>query len=261
MKALSVLGLLRAETRRLLIITFRYPVEAASSLILSTLVFLGIFFGATQLGVTGIGSTYSLGGLVISYFAWLLLTSAVSQPSSDVESEAARGSILGLYMSSSGLTVVLACRAIAMALITAVQSLLVLIVLVAVTGAELRWTFLAIPSLLLLFVSGLGFGFLLAAFTLRLKRTQVLFAPVYLLLLPVTFLSVDRYGELARLLFFCLPATPAATMLRLQMTGFTAEPSLLAVAVLNALAYSVLGALAIRAAVRKTVALGIAVHA
>lgn len=252
--------LVKAEIFRSVSISLRYPGEGLASIVLSLLAFCVIFFGARHFAPNTVNLGNGVAGMVVSYFAWLLLAGAVGHTTSEIETESAAGTIVKLYASVHGLPTIIMARCIAGTIIAVSQASVALMLLLLITGTSINFDMRATAALLLLFASGLGFGLILGSITLCLKRTQLLFAPIYLLLLPLVFLDSSHWDEIYKRVFYILPGTSATALLKECLLSSPMDRSIVQTSILNAIAHLLIGYFAIKISVRRSRRLGIAAH-
>lgn len=218
----------------------RYPLATLGEIIVVTLVFYGLFLGASYLS-NGADFGQRLEDTVVGYAAFVFLMATLTTLTWEIQREALTGTLEQLLLTPFGLPRVLLHRAVAKLGLNLLTTALILIVLGTLmrTDLEFRAT-IAVPIATAL-IGAYGLGLILAGLALVFKRidqvTQLLqFALMFLLIAPLeTFPSARWISGLA-------PLSPSVGMLRdIMVRGGGIDPVALAIAALNSLAYLVCG--------------------
>lgn len=206
------IDLFAAELRRYSILTVRYPVESLMGILMTTLLFLGLFAGGTYLAGADFGR--SAGALILGYFAWLVLVSGLGHVAGEVESDGKTGVLEAVFCAGYRPVIVFLARAAAALCLTVVTSAAVCIVAALATGQSIDIrAFIALP-IATLGMTAVGLGMAAGGAALLVKKIGVLLAPLYLVLLPLMMVRFETWDAPARGLAMLLPAAPSAAMLR-----------------------------------------------
>jgi ABC-2 type transport system permease protein len=186
--------LLDTMARRQAILMWRYAFNTLMALGTCYLFFLLAFMGARNLGAGAAGANFgdTLGGLVVGFAMWTLVTLAFNDFANTLSGEAAQGTLEQLAMSPAGLARVLLCRAWAgLGFQTAIVGLL-LFVMMLTTGRWLHLDLLSILPLLALTLTGvMGLGLMLGGLTVVVKQVAAVYGVVQILFLGLIALPVD----------------------------------------------------------------------
>lgn len=238
-----MIELFLAEIKRIWTDFIRYPLDTLSGLIVTTLVFYGLFLSARYIAGPGtLQFGERLDAIVIGYVLWTLLIFVINNISIVLQIEAQTGTLEQLFLTPFGALKVFLARAIAsltLQLALIVGDLLLILVL---TGRQLSFP----PSLLLplstVLLGAYGLAFIMGALALLFKRIQQLlglfqFALLFLLTIPTETLMGSLQG-----LRILLPMTLGAGLLRdLMARNQSLDFTQLMLALLNGLGYFVLG--------------------
>ncbi|WEL20955.1 ABC transporter permease [Halorhabdus sp. BNX81] len=149
--------LLKAVIYRDLVVWLRYPVNAATGLLV-TLIFFGLIFYGGRL-VAGQAITDSIAGLIVGYFLWTLAQGSYYGITSAIQAEASWGTLERHFMTPFGFGPVILAKSIAVILRTFLTSAVVLAAMLVMTGRSIELpvvTVIVVATLAVASVFGLG---------------------------------------------------------------------------------------------------------
>lgn len=239
-----MLNLFWAELRRSWIQFIRYPADAIAGIFIITLVFYGLFSSAHYIA----GPTSQFGdrleSAVVSYVLWTLLIFIMNDIAIGLQSEAQTGTLEQLFLSPFGASRVFLMRAIASLTLRLVLTLTVLLIILAITGAQLNLSFTMLLPLGTLLLGAYGLAFALGALSLLLKRVQQLLGILQFALLFLIATPTENWTGSQQVLANILPMTTGAGVLReLMAEGKPLNWNELAIAFINGAVYLVVGVL------------------
>lgn len=229
-----------AELRRYSILTVRYPVESIMGIVITTLVFLGIFAGGSYLaGAQFVGSA---GTLILGYFAWLVLISGLGQVAGEIESDGKTGVLEAVFSAGHGPAIVFLARAAAALCLTLVTSAAVCFAAALITVQSIDIGAFIVLPIATLAMTAVGLGMAVGGAALLVKKIGLLLAPVYLLLLPLMMTRFENWEGPTRGVAMLLPAVSSAALMRSSASGALAMPGWdITAAIGGALFYLVVG--------------------
>ena len=161
--------LARAVLHREFLLFVRYPANAVGGIVISLFFFGVLFYGGRMLA--GRALTDSIEGIVVGYFLWTLSVGAYSAISNDIGSEVQWGTLERHVMTPFGFAPVALLKGAAKVVRTFLLSSVVLVVMLLVTGTDLRLhAFTIVVVATLSFLSVLGLGFAAGGITVLYKR-------------------------------------------------------------------------------------------
>ncbi len=229
-----------AELKRNWIQFVRYPVEAISGVVITTLIFYGLFLSARYIAGPNLQFGNRLDSIVVGYVLWTLVIFIVNDIAIGLQIEAQTGTLEQVFLSPFGGLQVFIARALASLTLRLVLMGVVLLLILLLTGSRLSFP----PSLLLplatVCLGAYGLAFAMGALALLFKRIQSLLGLSQFFLLFL--LGVPAEDSLQGLAL--LPMTPGAGMLRdLMARGQGFDLGLFALALGNGVGYFALGLL------------------
>lgn len=216
---MQLLRMIRADFTKGLLVTIRYPVEFAASMIGVGVIYLGVYWGNRMVPVTGEADDPVLRSLV-GYLMWYYLALVTGSLSTSLHHEATEGTLEQLWLTPEGPVRVLLSRLVAVLLRGTTEILVVLAVLMAFTGVLPTSTMGIALALLGISVLGLvGFGYLLAGLTLMFKRVAGVIGLFNLgMLILLGFFGVPRDG-VTSILFKALPLVEGSRLIHHVLSG------------------------------------------
>ena len=134
----SLTAIVVGEWRRMVINLVRYPLETVSAMVTMFLVFAGLFYGASYITQSPIGSG-RLAGVVLGYAVWILMMAATGDMGWSIQNEAQNGTLEQVMLLPWPSVVVFLVRAM-MAIVGFIIPMLVVVAgLLFITGVEFSW--------------------------------------------------------------------------------------------------------------------------
>jgi ABC-2 type transport system permease protein len=248
-----------AEFRRSWIQFIRYPIEAIAGIVITTVVFYGLFLSVryiaspdpTTIATGASGERVDI--IVVGYVLWTLVLFIIGNISNTLQLEAQTGTLEQLFLTQFGASTVFLVRAIASLALQFILISTILVIIILLTGSKLAFPVVLFLPLLAVILGAYGLAFTLGALALRLKQVQQVSG---LLQFPILFLltvPIESWSGNARFAGWLLPLMPGAGLLRDVMAR--EQPlnfSLWAIALLNGAVYFTLGTVLFRWAERET---------
>jgi ABC-2 type transport system permease protein len=232
-----------AELRRNWTILWRYPLQTASGMVLTLILFMMLLGGVTYVAGPGRQFGDRMDSIVVGYVLWNTLVFAMGEIAGGLQGEAKIGTLEQLFMSPLGGVRVFLARALAGQTVVLALNAVILAFLLLVTRTSLHFN----PALFLPLATALaacyGIGLVLGSLALVFKRIESLiqisqFALIALVMVPFEEWTTSAFGP-----FFALPLVPSAAMLRaLVARGDPLDPVTLLLALANGAVYLALGA-------------------
>ncbi|MBW4488891.1 MAG: ABC transporter permease [Trichocoleus desertorum ATA4-8-CV12] len=239
-----MLNLFWAELRRSWIQFIRYPADAIAGILITTLVFYGLFASARYIAGPSIQFGDRLDAVVIGYVLWTLLIFIMNDIAVGLQAEAQTGTLEQLFLSPFGASRVFLMRAIASLTLRLFLTLVVLLIIMAVTGSRLNFSFSLFLPLSAILLGAYGLSFALGALALLLKRVQQVLGIFQFALLFLISTPTENWTGSLQVLSRILPMTAGAGVLReLMAEGQALDWNELAIAFINGAVYLVVGVL------------------
>jgi len=253
-----MLNLFLAELRRIWTQFRRYPGEAIGGIIVTTMLFYGLFLGTRYVAGPGLQFGERLDAIIIGYVLWTLALFIIFDIAANLQIESQIGTLEQVFLSPFGAANVFLARALAGLTLNLTLNLGILLIILVLTGSRLYFP----PSLLLPLVSILlgayGLAFAMGSLALLLKRIQQLLSLIQFALLFLIAAPTETWQGPLRILGFLMPMTAGAGILRnLMARGQSLEPLPVFLALLNGLVYFSLGLGIFRACEREAKRRGI----
>jgi ABC-2 type transport system permease protein len=239
-----MLNLFWAELRRSWIQFIRYPADAIAGILITTLVFYGLFSSARYIAGPSLQFGDRLDSVVVGYVLWTLLIFIMNDIAIGLQSEAQTGTLEQLFLSPFGASRVFLMRAIASLSLRLALTLTVLLIILAITGVRLNFSFSLLLPLSSILLGAYGLSFALGALALLLKRVQQVLGILQFALLFLIATPTETGAGPLTLLSRILPMTTGAGVLREVMAeGRAIDWNKLAIAFINGAVYLVVGVL------------------
>jgi len=239
-----MLNLFWAELRRSWIQFIRYPADAIAGILITTLVFYGLFSSARYIAGPSLQFGDRLDSVVVGYVLWTLLIFIMNDIAIGLQSEAQTGKLEQLFLSPFGASRVFLMRAIASLSLRLALTLTVLLIILAITGVRLNFSFSLLLPLSSILLGAYGLSFALGALALLLKRVQQVLGILQFALLFLIATPTETGAGPLTLLSRILPMTTGAGVLREVMAeGRAIDWNKLAIAFINGAVYLVVGVL------------------
>jgi ABC-2 type transport system permease protein len=239
--------LFAAELRRYLIVMLRYPIESLAGIVLSTLIFVGLFLGGKYVSGPAGSFGQSAPALMIGYFAWLVLVSGLGYLAGEIESDAKTGVLEAVFAATHSPVTLFLARGLAASALSVATSAIVCVLVALLLGQRFRVPASILLPMFTLLVTAVGLGMAAGGIALLVKRLGLILAPAYLLFLPLMFTRFENWQGPVQALALALPSTPSAVLLRHAIEQGTSPPlHHAAAAVVSALAYLAFGIIVFR---------------
>jgi len=161
--------LMKAVIHRDLVIWLRYPVNAATGILMALIFFGLIFYGGRLVAGQAIDDTIE--GLIVGYFLWTLAQGAYFGITNDVQAEAGWGTLERHFMTPFGFGPVILAKSIAVVLRTFLTSAVVLAAMLVMTGRSLELPLVTVVVVAALAVaSAFGLGLAMGGLSVLYKR-------------------------------------------------------------------------------------------
>ena len=234
---------LRGEIERLRLLLMRYALEAIASLVL----FAGMFLVFAYLGTVMQGRLSPFDSdprvLAVLYVVWMIVSTAAGGCTSQLGADAATGVLEGLFLTATPVTRILEMRALAHAL----HGLAMGAILLAAFCLGTRW--LPSPAVIATLLAciagctltGLGLALALSGAALVSKRVGALMIPINFLCMLAVMGGPARTAGGHLDIASGLPFVAAASALREALRDDTFAAAAVAIAVLGALPWYLIG--------------------
>jgi len=166
--------LLWAQTKKRLLLMYRYPLNTLTGLAMTFVFFGVIVFGGRA--VAGQALTDSLGGIIVGYFLWSTAIGAFSGVARSVTQESEWGTLEQLYMSPFGYGRVMIAGIVVGLLESFAWGGVTLAFMLTITGKALHLPVATVAVLTVLAVApAVGLGFFFGGLALVYKRVENVF--------------------------------------------------------------------------------------
>jgi ABC-2 type transport system permease protein len=247
-----MLELLLSEIKRVWIEFTRYPLDAIAAVITTSALFYGLFLSTRYIAGSGMQFGTRLDAIVFGYVLWNLVLFTVNNISLGLQTEMQIGTIEQIFLSPFGASMILLVRAIASLTIHLVLVVSVLLVITLLTGRQLHFSISLILPLITVLLGAYGISFIMGALALLFKRVQQLLGLVGFVLLLLLAFPPETWSQQIRVLAPIMPMIPGTTILRsIVVRNLNLNWHELAIALLNGMAYLVLGLVVFRVAERR----------
>lgn len=248
-----MLNLFVAEFKRSWIQLIRYPSEIISAIVVTTIVFYGLFLSARYIAGPGVQFGDRMESIIIGYALWSLSIFIITDITGGLQREAQTGTLEQIFISPFGAVKVFLVRALAGLTIQVILNLIILVIIMLLTGSQLAFP----PLLLLPFATILlgvyGIAFTMGAIALRVKQVQQLLGICQFVFLFLLTVPVESWAGSFKWFAMLLPMVPGAGLLRdLMARNQGLELRMGAIALLNGLVYLTVGLVLFHYAERET---------
>lgn len=248
----ATIELFFAELKRSWIEFIRYPIEAFGGILITTIVFYGLFLSARYMAGPAMQFGDRLDAVVVGYVLWTLTLFIINDISLNLQFEAQTGTLEQIFLTPYGASQVFLIRAIASLTIRLSLIVTILLILMGLTGSRLQFPPTLFFPLATVILSGYGLAFTMGACALVFKRVQQLLGLFQFVLLFVLATPVESGSGVTRWLGNLLPMVPSAGLLRnLMARGEALDFPTLAIAIANGVGYFWLGLTVFRWAERQ----------
>lgn len=240
-----------AELKRNWTIVWRYPLQAASGLILTLILFMTLLAGIRY--VAGPAAQYGdrMDTMIVGYVLWNTLVFAMGEIASGLEGEGRIGTLEQLFLSPMTGTRIFLTRALAGQTVVLTFNVVILGILLLVTGTRLHFPAALFLPLATAVCACYGIGLTLGALALVYKRVAPIIQMTQFALIALIMVPFESWQPTSANPAFLLPLVPSAALLRdLMARGEALDPFVFAMAVGNAVLFLGIGALLFRVAER-----------
>jgi len=247
--------LFREVLRREYLLFIRYPANAVGGIVMGTLFFVLIFYGGTTVG----GPTFdeSLDSIVVGYFLWAMTTVSYRASANDITNEAQWGTLERHFMTPFGFGPVVFAKSVGTVLRSFVDSFVILVVMLLLTGTSLIIDLVTIIPITVLGLSSvLGVGFAVGGVAVLYKQVGN-----WVNLLQFGFIGLIAAPTFDVVWLQFLPLAKSSALLQRAMTEgvrlWEFEPTTLLILVTTAVGYLGLGYAVFYAAHKRARGLGV----
>jgi ABC-2 type transport system permease protein len=242
-----MLRLFLAELKRTWIEFIRYPIDAIAGVIITSLIFYGLFLSARYLAGPNLAFGDRLDAIVVGYILWSLVIFIVDDIAIKLQIEAQTGTLEQVLLSPFGTTRVFLARALSSLTLRLVVMLGILLFIIVLTGTHLRFPLSLVLPLSAVLLGAYGLAFMMGALALLFKRVVQLLGLFQFVLLFLLAVPTQTWVSSLQVFRLFLPMTLGADLLRdLMALNQNLELSQLALALLNGMGYFALGLLVFR---------------
>lgn len=238
-----MLKLFLAEFKRIWTEFIRYPIEAIAGVLITTVIFYGLFLSARYIAGPTLQFGDRLDTVVVGYVLWTLVLFIVNDIAIGLQIEAQTGTLEQVFLSPFGAPKVFLARAIASLTLRLVLITSILLIIIVLTGSRLRFPPSILFPLCTVLLGAYGLAFMMGALALLFKRVQQLLGLLQFPLLFLLAVPIETWGSLQGL-GLLLPMILGADELRdLMARNQSLDLSQFALALLNGVGYFALGLL------------------
>ncbi|MBF2047607.1 MAG: ABC transporter permease [Elainella sp. C42_A2020_010] len=209
-----VMSLFLAELKRSWIQLVRYSSEVIGGMIGTTIIFYGLFLSARYIA----GPAFQLGdrldSIIVGYVLWTLMLFILGDIAGGLQQEARTGTLEQLFLSPYRAPTVFLMRTIASLLLNLAINLGILLLILLLTGSQLRFPPSLVFPLFTVLLGAYGISFAMGAMALILKQVQQLLGVFQFALLFLFTTPVETWTGTARTIGWLLPMAPGAGLLR-----------------------------------------------
>lgn len=236
------MSLFLAELKRSWIQLTRYASEVIGGIIGTTIIFYGLFLSARYIAGSAFQFGDRLDSIIVGYVLWTLMIFILGDIAGGLQQEARTGTLEQLFLSPYRAPTVFLMRAIASLLLNLAINLGILLLILLLTGSQLRFPPSLVFPLFTVLLGAYGISFAMGALALILKQVQQLLGVFQFALLFLFTTPVETWTGMARFLGWLLPMAPGAGLLREVMArGASLDWSGWALTLLNGAVYFGLG--------------------
>ncbi|WP_448603661.1 ABC transporter permease [Thermoleptolyngbya sp.] len=248
-----MLELFLAELRRSWIQLLRYSTEAIAGIVITTVVFYGLFLSARYIAGPDLQFGDRLDAVIIGYVLWTLALFIMSDVAGNLQREAQTGTLEQLFLSPYSPPQLFLTRALASLTIQLTLIACILGVISLLTGTRLSFPPAVLPAFVTVLLGAYGLAFAMGSLSLLLKQVQQLLGIFQFALLFLLAVPSETWSGPLRLLGLLLPMAPGAGLLRDVMArGVPLHVSNFGLALLNGVIYFALGLTLFHLAERET---------
>jgi ABC-2 type transport system permease protein len=151
---------------------------------------------------------------LVSFIAWTLTITCLSSLSSDIQKEAAQGTLEHIVASRQSFLLVMLVRLIITILMIFLLNGVIFTVLMLVTRSQFILSWSVLIPITCIALSACGLGLVLGGLTLVYKQTQGLANMLQFVILPTFFISYTNLGGITKYLVSLLPCLAGMELAR-----------------------------------------------
>lgn len=253
-----MLELFFAELRCSWVKFCRYPVESIAQIIISSVIFYGLFLGAGYIA----GSSFQLGdrldSIIVGYVLWVVVNFVIANIAGGLESEAQTGTLEQLFLSRYGAIKVFLMRGLAELTLEVGKIVIIICIITLLTGSRLYFPPVLVLPFITVILGAYGFAFIIGSLALIIKRVRQLLSLFLFPLLFVLTIPTETWTGTPKFLALLIPMTPGAGLLRsLMARGDNLNLIMLVIAFANGIVYFTIGLFLFRIAEKEAKRRGI----
>lgn len=239
-----MLKLFLAEFKRIWTEFIRYPFEAIGGIVITTVIFYGLFLSTRYIAGPTLQFGDRLDTIVVGYVLWTLVLFIINDIAIGLQIEAQTGTLEQVFLSPFGAPRVFLARAIASLTLRLVLMMSILLIIIVLTGSRLRFPPSILFPLCTVLLGAYGLAFMMGALALLFKRVQQLLGLIQFALLFLLAVPGETWKGPLKVLGLLLPMRLGADGLRdLMALNQGLDISQFALALLNGVGYFALGLL------------------
>ncbi|HEY9635669.1 MAG TPA: hypothetical protein V6D14_19855 [Coleofasciculaceae cyanobacterium] len=247
-----------AEFRRSWIQFIRYPIDAMGGVIVTTIIFYGLFLSVRYIGGPSLQFGDRLDAIIVGYVLWDLVLFIMTDIAGRLQYEAQTGTLEQLFLSPFGAPMIFVMRALAGLALHLVLIVSILLIIIILTGARLAFPPTLLLPLITVLLGAYGLAFTMGSLALLLKRIQQLLFIFQFSLLFLMAAPTESWKGSLQVVGWLLPMTTGAGLLRdLMARGEAFDWAKFTLALLNGLGYFIVGLFIFRFAEREAKRRGI----
>lgn len=226
---------------------FAILLRQLAALLLLQRFFYGLFLSTRYVAGPSLQLGDRFDAIIVGYVLWSLVLFTMTDLAGGLQYEAQTGTLEQLFLSPFGATLVLVMRAFASLVLRLVIILTILLIIMALTGSQIKFPPTLLLPLLTVLLGAYGIAFIVGSISLLLKQVQQLLGIFQFGLLFLMATPTETWTGSLQIVRWLLPMTGGAGLLRdlmargevLNLTGF-------GLALLNGVVYFALGLLIFR---------------
>ncbi len=253
-----LLELFLAEFRRNWIQFIRYPLEAVGGIVVTTIIFYGLFLSARYMAGPSLQFGDRLDAIIVGYVLWSLMLFIMTDIAGGLQHEAQTGTLEQLFLSPFGAPLVFVIRTVAHLTLQLAIILSILLIIMALTGSRLQFPPTLLLPLVTVLLGAYGLAFIMGSFALLFKRIQQILGIFQFALLFLIATPTETWTGSLQVTRWLLPMAGGAGLLRdLMARGEALNLVGLTLALLNGIGYFTVGLLIFHFAEREAKRRGI----
>ncbi len=244
--------LLQVELKRVWKEFIRYPIDTISGVLITSVFFYGLFLSVHYIAGPNAQFGNRLDEIIVGYILWTLVTFIVQGIVYGLQLEAQTGTLEQVFLSPYGTLKVLFLRMVANVTTSLVLIIGVLILTMLLTHRYLYFSPLLVFPLITVLLAAYGLSLIMGSLALLFKRVEQLLGLVQFGLLFLLTVPAESWGGVFRTFKIIMPMSLGAGILRnLMARNQSLDLPLIFLALLNGLAYFLMGTLVFSWAERK----------